>query len=184
MREAVGKNPSDTAMKEEYRQFFKDKTEEELKEYSLWSENYPTDLSYKYEVGRRLFMLERFSEAIPVFQTARQDPELHADAGVFLGRAFLEAGFVDEAVDTIRQLIEEYQLKGDTRSKEMYYWFARALSSKATPRPRSRRIAKLPSGTSITAMCRRGSKSFARPQRSSGGRRSSPRFSYVSTLNN
>jgi tetratricopeptide (TPR) repeat protein len=127
MREAITKNPSDDAQKAEYKQFIRDKAEEELKEYSLFAENYPTDLSYKYEMGRRLFMLERFSEAIPVFQTARQDPKIRVDAGVFLGRSFLEAGFVDEAVDTIRQLIEEYQLKGDTRSKEMYYWFARAL---------------------------------------------------------
>jgi tetratricopeptide (TPR) repeat protein len=127
LREKLMKSPGDDALKEEYRQFIADRAEEELKEYSLWAENYPTDLSYKYEMARRLFALQRYSEAIPVLQTARQDPKIRTDAGTYLGRSFLEAGFIDEAVDTFRAQIEDYQLKGDSKSKEMYYWYARAL---------------------------------------------------------
>jgi hypothetical protein len=129
MREKIAKDPSNDAMKQEYRQFIMDRREEELKEYTLFAENYPTDLTYKFEMAKRLFQLERYSEAIPVFQTARQDPKLRVDASTFLGCAFLEAGFVDEAVDTLRAQIEEYQLKGDNKSKEMYYWYARALEA-------------------------------------------------------
>lgn len=126
-RENVAKSPNDEAMREEFRQFLNDKAEEELREFTLWAENYPTDLLYKYEMAKRLFILQRYQEAIPVFQTARQDPKMRVDASTQLGRAFLEAEFIDEAVDTLRALIEEYQLKGDARSKEMYYWFARSL---------------------------------------------------------
>jgi hypothetical protein len=46
-----------------------------------------------------------------------------------LGCSFLEAGFVDEAVDTLRAQIEEYQIKGDSKSKDMYYWYARSLEA-------------------------------------------------------
>lgn len=126
-RDKLAQNAGDDALKEEYRQFLADKAEEELKEFTLWAENYPTDLHYKYEMARRLFMLQRYSEAIPVLQTARQDPKIRGEATIILGRSFLEAGFVDEAVDTLRALIEDYQVKGDTRSKNMYYWYARAL---------------------------------------------------------
>ncbi|HVT90083.1 MAG TPA: tetratricopeptide repeat protein [Tepidisphaeraceae bacterium] len=126
-REKIAKNPQDESLREEYRSFFTNRAEEELKEYSLFAENYPTDLTHKYEMARRLFALQRYGEAIPVFQTARQDPKIRVDASTQLARAFLEAGFVDEAVDTLRALIEEYQLKGDTRSKIMYYWYARSL---------------------------------------------------------
>ncbi len=127
LRDRLNKNKDDDALRQEYRQFIKDKTEEELKEFELWAENYPTDLSFKYEMARRLFMLQRFGEAIPVFQQARQDPKFRTDATVYLGRAFLEAGFTDEAVDTFRDLIESYQIRGDDKSKEMHYWYGMAL---------------------------------------------------------
>jgi tetratricopeptide (TPR) repeat protein len=129
MREKIAKDQSNDALKQEYRQFAIDRREEELKEFTLFAENYPTDLGYKFEMAKRLFQLDRFSEAIPVFQTARQDPKLRVDASTYLGCAFLEAGFVDEAVDTLRAQIEEYQLKGDKKSLEMYYWYARSLEA-------------------------------------------------------
>jgi tetratricopeptide (TPR) repeat protein len=127
LRERVNKNKDDEALRQEYRQFIKEKTEEELKEYELWAENYPTDLSFKYELARRMFMLQRFGEAIPVFQQARQDPKFRTEASINLGRAFLEAGFIDEAVDTFRDQIESYQIRGDDKSKEMHYWYGQAL---------------------------------------------------------
>ena len=33
-------------------------------------------------------------------------------------------------MDTLRGAIEEYALKGDQKSKEMHYWFGRALERK------------------------------------------------------
>jgi tetratricopeptide (TPR) repeat protein len=129
LREKVQRSPGDEAVKEEYVAFRKSKLEEELKEYELWAENYPTDLTFKYEVAKRLFELGRHGEAIPLFQTARQDPKIRIPASVQLGRAFLDAEFVDEAVETLRDLIDEYQVKGDDRSKEIYYWYARALEA-------------------------------------------------------
>jgi lipopolysaccharide biosynthesis regulator YciM len=77
----------------------------------------------------RLLTLGRQGEAIPLLQTARQDPKLRTEATTQLGKAFLDAEFVDEAVDTFKALIEEYQLKGDDRSKQMYYWYARSLEA-------------------------------------------------------
>jgi tetratricopeptide (TPR) repeat protein len=127
MRERVQADRENKELVEEYRLFFQEKTEEELREFTLWAENYPTDLSFKYEMAKRLFLLKRYDEAIPAFQTSRQDPKIRTDASTYLGRAFLEAGFVDEAVETLRGQIEDYQLKGDNRSKDMYYWYARAL---------------------------------------------------------
>jgi tetratricopeptide (TPR) repeat protein len=78
----------------------------------------------------RLFQLERYSDAIPVFQQARQDPKYRGDAAIALGRSFLESGFTDEAIDTLHDVIENYELKGDAKSKDMYYWYGRALELK------------------------------------------------------
>jgi tetratricopeptide (TPR) repeat protein len=138
LRERVHKNPSDKAMREEYRQFAKEKAEEELREFTLAAENYPTQLEYQYQMARRLFELQRFGEAIPVFQNARRDPKFRTMGSLDLGRAFLEAGFVDEAVDTLKGLIDEYQIKGDERSIEMTYWYGRSLEEKGEKQPASK----------------------------------------------
>src|SRR6185436_1179249 len=79
---------------------------------------------------KRMFDLGQFSEAIPVFQNARRDPKFRVEATIALGRSFLEAGFSDEAVDTFKGLIDEYQLKGDDKSIEMTYWYGRSLEEK------------------------------------------------------
>jgi Flp pilus assembly protein TadD len=126
-REEVQKNPSDPALRKEYAELQRFRAEEELKEFQLWAENYPTDSKIKYDVATRMFVLGMFNEAIPAFQQVRSDPKYRTDAAIALGRSFLEAGYVDEAVDTLREVIESYVNKGDLKSKEMYYWWARAV---------------------------------------------------------
>lgn len=128
---SVRANPNDESLQQQRRLFVQYRLEEELNEYRLWSDNYPTDLSLKSEIAKRLFMLGKFEEAIPMLQQARQDPKGRTDATIFLGRAFYEAGFVDEAIDTLKVMIDEYQLRGDNLSKEMYYWYGRAQEKKA-----------------------------------------------------
>lgn len=129
-RTRLQKSPNDAALREQYMQFIREKNEEELKEFTLFAENYPTDMGMRYEMAVRLFNLNRFQDAIPIFQQARNDPKHRTDASVLLGRAFLEAGYPEESADTLKASLEEYELKGDTRSKELHYWYARALEKK------------------------------------------------------
>ena len=35
-----------------------------------------------------------------------------------------------KAVDTLKQVIDDYPLKGDEKSIEMYYWYGRSLEEK------------------------------------------------------
>jgi tetratricopeptide (TPR) repeat protein len=130
MRQALQKDPGDADLKKQYAQFMREKTEEELAEFTLWAENYPTETAFRYNMAQRLFMLGRYDEAIPIFQNSRQDPKYRVEASNLLGRAFMEAGFPDEAVDTLRDANEAYQVKGDAKSIEMTYWYARALENK------------------------------------------------------
>jgi tetratricopeptide (TPR) repeat protein len=130
MRTALQADPTDADLKKQYQQFMREKTEEELAEYTLWAENYPTETAFRYNAAQRLFLLGRFDEAIPIFQNARQDPKYRIEASTLLGRAFMEAGFPDEAVDTLREASEAYQVKGDQKSIDMTYYYARALEAK------------------------------------------------------
>jgi tetratricopeptide (TPR) repeat protein len=126
-REELHKDSSNAELRKELADLQRFRAEEELKEFQLWSENYPTDTKIKFDVASRMFLLGQFSDAIPAFQQVRQDPKYRTDAAIALGRSFLEAGYVDEAADTLRTVIDDYVNKGDLKSKEMYYWWARAV---------------------------------------------------------
>jgi tetratricopeptide (TPR) repeat protein len=129
LRQVAAEEKSDESRKT-YAEFVTHKLEEELKEYQLWAENYPTDSSFRYQVGVRLYALHKYDEAIPVLQQVRSDPKFRTDASIALGRAFLDAGYVDESVDTLAVVINDYAAKGDSKSVGMTYWYARGLEQK------------------------------------------------------
>jgi tetratricopeptide (TPR) repeat protein len=130
LKEQAAADPADVELQKTLREFVLEKTKAELEEYRLVVEAYPTDATARYQVGRRMFALKQFQEAIPIFQQVRSDPKYRINASLLLGQCFLEAGFVDEAVDTIKLLIDDYPTKGDERSRELFYWYARALEEK------------------------------------------------------
>jgi tetratricopeptide (TPR) repeat protein len=127
LREELKAKPTDESLKRQYIHLVRDQLKEELAEYTLWSENYPTEMSYRYEMAVRMFKLEQYSDVIPVLQQVRMDPKFRVEAAVYLGRAFLQTGFTDEAVDTLKGVIDEYPLRGDKKSLEMHYYYGRAL---------------------------------------------------------
>jgi tetratricopeptide (TPR) repeat protein len=125
-RDELKLNPNDPKLKEEYDHFLKDKLEFELSEYQQWAENYPTDLTYRFEWAKRLFHLGRYEDSIPAFQQAANDPKHRAEAAIFLGRAFYEAEYNEEAAQTLETAINEYPARNDEKSKELFYWRGRA----------------------------------------------------------
>lgn len=130
LREAANADPNDEEARTRYAEFINERHEAELVEFQLVLDAYPTDSNARFAVALRLFRLKRYQDSIPVFQQVRSDPKYRSIAGVYLGEAFLLAGFVDEAVDTLKVVIEEYPHKGDDKSREMYYWYGRALEEK------------------------------------------------------
>jgi hypothetical protein len=130
-REALTLDPKNEDLRKEYTDFRREQIEFEFKEYELAAGAYPTDMRWRFEMGKRMFSLSNFLGAIPVLQQARNDPKYRVDAGILLGLAFYNANYLDEADDTLAGLIRDYQLQGDDRSKEMFYWRGRVLEQKA-----------------------------------------------------
>ncbi|MDB5288966.1 MAG: hypothetical protein JWL69_207 [Phycisphaerales bacterium] len=124
---SVKLDPNDVELKKEYQAFMVDKVKAELDEYKMIVENYPTDTGARFEMAGRMFQLRQFQDAIPIFQHVRNDPKFRSKAGTLLARCFLEAGFLDEASDTFKVVIEEYPGRGDETSKDMVYWYGRTL---------------------------------------------------------
>jgi tetratricopeptide (TPR) repeat protein len=126
-----GKTSPDAAeLVKELKDFRIEKAKAELEEFQLIFDHYPTDGNARFQVAARLFQLGQFQEAIPVLQQVRSDPKHRTLASILLGQAFLIAGFAEEATDTLKAVIDDYAAKGDERSMEMYYWYARALEEK------------------------------------------------------
>ncbi|HEX4794113.1 MAG TPA: hypothetical protein VH370_09990 [Humisphaera sp.] len=119
----------DPALKQEYMAFLREKIMLEMQEFQLIVENYPTDTTARFQMASRMFQLGQFQEVIPVFQQVRNDPKFRVQGSVLLGRAFLDAGYGEEAVETLRAVLDEYPAKGDERSRELYYWYGRGLEN-------------------------------------------------------
>ncbi len=128
--EAAKNNPNYQDVLQQLKEFRVNKVKSEMEEYRLVLQHYPNDSNAKYQIAFRLFQLGQFQEAIPAFQQVRTDPKFRVAATILLGQAFLLAGYADESVDTLKAVIDEYPNRGDERSIEMFYWYARALEEK------------------------------------------------------
>jgi len=98
----------------------------ELEHYRLCVENYPTELAMKYEYGLRLVEIEKFDDAIPLFQEAQKDPRRKIQAMDKIGLCFFKKGWYADAVDVFIQAINSYEIKDDGIAKELRYNLARS----------------------------------------------------------
>ncbi|MCL5281561.1 MAG: tetratricopeptide repeat protein [Planctomycetes bacterium] len=98
----------------------------ELEHYRLCVENYPTDLSHKYEYAQRLLLQQRYNEAIPLFQEAQRDPRRKVAAMDRIGSCFFLKGWYADAIDVFTQAIAAHEIKDDGLAKELRYNLARA----------------------------------------------------------
>ena len=130
LKQVADAEPDNADAQRELEEFRREKAEMELKHFQGAMKAYPTDSRFKFETGRRLFELGQHTEAIPVLQQTQGDAKYRDDARLMLGKAFLQAEYVDEAADTLRNLIEGYKIEADDKSKEMYYWYGRSLEEK------------------------------------------------------
>lgn len=78
----------------------------EVEELKLNVENYPTDLRWKYELGRRFFELGNYEEAIGQFQEAQNDPRVRSKVLHMLGQSFLRCDLAEESIETFRRALD------------------------------------------------------------------------------
>jgi hypothetical protein len=98
----------------------------EQEHYRLCMENYPTDLRLKYEYGIRLMRNQKYDQAIPYLQEARKEPRHKIMAMNKIGLCFFMKGWFKDAIDIIKQAIDEYEIKDDSLAKDLRYNLARA----------------------------------------------------------
>lgn len=103
----------------------------EISEYQERVEKYPTDLRIKFELGKRLFNLDRYDDAIPVLQDALDDARNKAVTSHLIGICFFKQEWFEEANDSLRIAVETYELKDDDTHLGMRYDLMEALAAQA-----------------------------------------------------
>ncbi len=94
-------------------------------------ENYPTDLTLKYELGRRYFEAGRHEDAIGQFQRAQGASGIANRVRNYLARSFSAMGWLDEAQDTYREAVESHPTEGDELGLELRYGLMDVLERNA-----------------------------------------------------
>lgn len=125
-------DPNDPDLKKQLQDVAREQLEFGLKEFANRVENYPTDLRLRYELGLRLYHARRYDEAIGNFQRSKDDPKVRASSHEYLGRCYLQQGWFEEAVDTLRQGIEHHADPSDKIALELRYLLSDALEKSAT----------------------------------------------------
>jgi tetratricopeptide (TPR) repeat protein len=80
----------------------------------------PTDLQLRFELGKQLVNAERFREAVPELQRARQNPHARLKAMNLLGCCYGELGMLDLAIKQLEEASKEI-LPMDAMKKEIVY---------------------------------------------------------------
>lgn len=114
-------NSDDTQAKASLEQLSTQLHDIELEHYRLCVENYPTDLSAKFEYALRLVADKSYDQAIPLLQQAQRDPRRKLPAMSKIGFCFAEKGWLDDAIDVYTKAINSYEIKEDAVAKELRY---------------------------------------------------------------
>jgi tetratricopeptide (TPR) repeat protein len=124
-------NPDNPGAQEMYRKAQQSFLKIELEEYQARVDAYPTDLGYKFELGKRFYQAGEFEQAIAMFQRSQEDVKRRVESLKYLGQSFMQIGWVDEAVHTFRQAMDHHHVHTDETGLDLRYGLLTALQAKA-----------------------------------------------------
>ncbi len=128
---AEAEKSTDSELRASYQQAVKEFLKAEIVSLEGQIEAYPTDLSRKFELAQRYYKVGKHEEAIPLLQEAKADAKNRARVLFFLGLAFQRIGYVDEAIDTIRQARQSISGGDEQAEMELSYGLMEALLARA-----------------------------------------------------
>ncbi|CAG0950195.1 hypothetical protein PHYC_00158 [Phycisphaerales bacterium] len=129
LKKMLDQSPGNEMLKRMLEQASREAVELEASEFRLQVEAYPTDLTRKFELGKRYFQLEKYQEAIELFQEAQHEPRNRAMALSMLGQSFLKIGWNDEGVGALRTALDMKDILPEV-NLELRYWLMIALQAK------------------------------------------------------
>ncbi|MEZ6243451.1 MAG: hypothetical protein R3B57_10455 [Phycisphaerales bacterium] len=125
-------SPEDQGLREAFEKARRALIDLEINELELQVEKYPTELTLKYELGKRYFEVGKLHEAIEQFQLAQEDAKHKRGVLLYMARAFMALdGWLDEAIATYRRALEGLEDEKSDVGMEIRYGLMSALQQKA-----------------------------------------------------
>lgn len=121
IKEQLRQEPTNAELQAKFEAGTKKRLLFELQEFEERVQNYPTDNTLKYELGRRLFQVGRIDQAIGSLQQAKADPKVRDNANLLLGQCYLRKAWYDEAISTLTQGLAEHHRPQDRSYLDMTY---------------------------------------------------------------
>ena len=125
-------NPTDQESQEKFTKAKAQFAKLHIDELKLQVENYPTDLSLKYKLGKILFNRAEYQDAIEQFQLAQNDPKIRREVLNLMGQSFRKlGGWEDAAITTLEQAFQGITDESSDLGMEIRYGLMDALQAKA-----------------------------------------------------
>ncbi len=129
-KEAAKANPENEQAQQAAQTIEQEYKDLEIEEFTLRAKNYPTDLRLKFDLGKRHFERGEHEKAIALFQESQNEARSRVMSRSYLSRSFLEIGWIDEAVQTIRDAMAVHKSPNDDIGLELRYILLTALERK------------------------------------------------------
>jgi len=131
LKNAAEQNADDESARQKYAKARTEFLNLEVEEFQKRVDAYPTDLKQKFELGKRYFELERYEDAIPLFQQSQDDSRLRIESMGLIAKAFERIGYLDEAIHTYRQAISNHHDPNNALGMELRFGLLTSLQKKA-----------------------------------------------------
>ncbi len=131
-KQASEASPGDAGLRQAFEKARRALVELEVNELELQVEKYPTELTLKYELGKRYHELGKHNEAIEQFQLAQEDAKHKRGVLLYMARSFMALdGWLDEAIATYHRALEGLDDQKSDIGLEIRYGLMLALQHKA-----------------------------------------------------
>lgn len=130
-KEAAEAKPDDEDLQKKYAEARAKFLNIEVAELKASVEAYPTDMSLKFELGKRYVEARDYDQAIALLQEAKNDARYRGQAMAMLAQAFAAMGWHDEAIATYHQALDGGSTLSEDLRLELRYGLMSSLTSKA-----------------------------------------------------
>ena len=108
-------------LRKTYQETAKQKLQFELEEYADRVKNYPTDMSQRFELGKRLVLVKRYDDAIASLQEAKSDAKYRVLSLYHLAACYQAKGWLEEAINTAQQAQSIHPVPDDRLAMDIQY---------------------------------------------------------------
>lgn len=122
------KSPDDERIKAKFVQITRQKAAFEIEEFQRRAEANPTEVSYRFPLGKALYDAGDIDGAIPELQKAKGDQRNRTQAGFYLGQCYIKKKIYKLALKELDSAREEI-FEMDETKKEITYLIARIYES-------------------------------------------------------